>query len=109
MTRNKVMSYLGFAARSRNIVSGYNTCEMMISKGKIKLLIIAEDMAENTKKKMIQKCSSNLVEYRIFATSDELSQITGTGGKGLFGITDSHFAKIIVKEIDLNQSEREVY
>lgn len=103
------MSYFGFAARSRNLVTGYNTCELMISRRKIKLLVIAEDMAENTKKKMVQKCISNSIDYRIFGLSDELSHITGNGGKGLFGITDSHFAKIIAEEIDLIQSEREVF
>ena len=32
MNGNKVYSYLGFAAKSRNLVTGYNTCEMMIKK-----------------------------------------------------------------------------
>ena len=52
MVRNKVMTYLGFAARSRNLVTGGNTCAMMMDRKKIKLLIITEDMAENTVKKM---------------------------------------------------------
>ena len=53
------------------------------------------------------KCEKNNVNYRIFGGSDELSQVTGKTGKGIFGITDRHFAEIICKEIDLIQSERE--
>lgn len=109
MVRNKVMTYLGFAARSRNLVTGGNTCAMMMDRKKIKLLIITEDMAENTVKKMLQSCDRNNIDYRIFGNSDDLSHITGKSGKGVFGITDTHFAKIISKEIDLIQSEREEF
>ncbi len=109
MVRNKVESYLGFAARSRNIITGYNTCAMMMERRKVKLLILSEDLAENTIKKMIAACNKNRIEYRIFGNSDDLSHITGKSGKGIFGITDQHFAEIISKEIDLIQSEREVF
>ena len=105
--RDKVYSYLGFAARARNLVTGYNTCIMMMEKRKIKLLILTKDLAENTVKKMLQQCDKSNVEYRIFGSSDELSQITGKTGKGIFGITDQHFAEIICKEIDRIQSEKE--
>jgi len=106
---DKVFSYLGFAAKSRNMVTGYNTCEMMMARRKIKLLIVAEDLAENTKKKMTQQCDKYNIDLKIFGKSEILSQKTGNSGKGIFGITDSHFAKIISEEIDRIQSEREVF
>ena len=106
MVRNKVESYMGFAARSRNLITGYNTCIMMMGKRRVKLLILSEDLAENTIKKMVSECNRNKVEYRIFGNSDDLSHITGKSGKGIFGITDNHFAEIICKEIDKIQSER---
>ena len=106
MIRNKVESYMGFAARSRNLITGYNTCIMMMGKRKVKLLILSEDLAENTIKKMVSECIKNKVTYRIFGHSDDLYHITGKSGKGIFGITDKHFAEIICKEIDQIQSER---
>lgn len=109
MIRNKVESYLGFAARARNLITGYNTCIMMMEKRKVRLVILAEDLSENTVDKMLTQCNKNKVEYRIFGNSDDLSHITGKSGKGIFGITDKHFAEIICKEIDLIQSEREVF
>ena len=105
--RDKVYTYLGFAARSRNIVTGYNTCLMMLAKRKLRLLIVCEDVAENTKKKMLSGINKYKTEYRIFGKMDDLSQITGKPGKGVFGITDDHFAEIICKEIDRIQSEKE--
>lgn len=109
MNSRKVCAYLGFAARSRNLVTGYNTCILMMERRKIKLLIITEDLADNTVKKMLQQCGRYKIEYRIFGKSDELAHAAGKPGKGLFGITDSHFAKIICEEIDKAQSEREVF
>lgn len=109
MNREKVESYLGFAARSRNLITGYNTCTMMMEKRRVKFLIITKDMAENTVKKVLQQCNKNKIEYRIFGESEELSQITGKAGTGIFGITDKHFAEIICEEIDRIQSEREVF
>ena len=109
MNRSKLESYMGFAARSGNMVTGYNTCLLMMKKRQIKLLIIASDLSENTKKKMLARSSAGSVRYRIFADAESLSSMTGKKGKGIFGITDTHFAEIIEEEIDRIQSEREVF
>ena len=109
MNRDKVFSYMGFAARSRNLVTGYNSCILMMERKKIRLLILTEDLAENTMKKMLQQCDRSHVEYRIFGKREQLSHITGNCDKGIYGITDRHFAEIICKEIDRIQSEREVF
>lgn len=104
------MSYLGFAAKAAKIVNGYNTCMFMMGKKKVRLVILASDLAENSVKKMISLCRQYQVPYRIFGTMDELSHMTGTAGKGIFAITDANFAEIIVKEIDdMQSSEKEVF
>ncbi|MDY6037406.1 MAG: ribosomal L7Ae/L30e/S12e/Gadd45 family protein [Eubacterium sp.] len=108
MKNSKFRSYMGFAARSGNLQTGYNTALLLISKRKAKLLIVAEDVGENTRSKMIQKCISNNIKYRIFGKAEELSQITGNIDKGIFAIIDRGFAESICKEIDIIQSEKEV-
>ena len=109
-SKKKMLSYMGLAAKARKIVNGYNTCVFMMEKRRIRLLIIAEDLAENSKKKMISAANKLNVEYRIFGDSDEMSHMTGTEGKGIFGITDENFANVISKEIDNIQSlDREVF
>lgn len=100
----KINSYLGFASKSRNMVTGYNTCIMTLAKKKIKLLIIASDLAPNTIEKMIKECKKNKVEYRIYSDTFDLSQVTGKDNKGIYGILDDNFAKVICREIDEIQS-----
>lgn len=104
VSKKKMLSYMGFAAKARKIVNGYNTCIFTMEKRRVRLLIIAEDLAENSKKKMIQAANKHNVEYRIFGDSDEMSHMTGTSGKGIFGITDENFANVISKEIDYMQT-----
>lgn len=97
--REKIESYLGFARKSGNLVFGAGTCEISVARGKAKLLIIASDAAENTKKKMVAKAERHGVPYRIFSTSEELSRMTGAAGRSVFAVTDSNFAEMIQKQM----------
>lgn len=101
--RKKIDSYLGFATRSRNLITGSNTCLFGMNKRQVKLLILASDISENTMKKMKKAAEDRKVTYRVYSTCDELSQACGTSGKGVFGVTDQNFANVILKEIDGDQ------
>lgn len=98
--REKIDSYIGFAAKSRKLISGTETCKAFMARGKVKLLIIAEDISENTKEKVIREAVKNSVEYRIFSNKDRLSAITGETDTGVFGILDDNFKNVILKEIE---------
>ena len=100
--RNKVDSYLGFSARSRTLVSGYYSCLNGMKQKKLKLLILAEDLSENTVKKITKVSSEFGVPIRFYGKSENLSQITGCHNRGIYGVTDVNFADAIVKELDGN-------
>ena len=100
----KLLCYMGFAARARKLASGYNTCVFTMEKRKVFLLIIAEDLADNSKKKIISAAERTKTKYRVFG------KMTGNEGKGIFALTDKNFADVISKEIDYIQAlEREVF
>lgn len=103
--RSKLASYMGFARKSRNLLMGFNTCVLAMGRNKIKLLIIAEDISENTGKKIEKEAKKHQVTYRVYGTTDELSEMAGTGGRSIFGITDDNFANVILKEIDEDVKE----
>lgn len=98
--RNKVESYLGFATKSKNLVSGFYSCVNGMKQNKLKLLILAEDLSENTVKKLNKTSLEYGVPLRIYGKSEELSKITGSHERGVFGITDQNFADVILKELD---------
>ena len=102
--KDKVFNYLGLAAKGRMLVNGYNTCTFMIDKKKVKLLILAEDLAENSMKKMVSLAERKNVPYRIYGVKETLSKRTGNADAGIFGITDVNLAKAISEEIDHRES-----
>ena len=102
--KDKVLNYLGLAAKGRLLVNGYNTCVFMIDKRKIRLLVIAEDLSENSLKKMTALAERKNVPYRIYGKMAELSHIPGKTDSGIFGVTDENLAKVISEKIDHRES-----
>lgn len=107
--RSKVESYMGFAAKARKLATGYNTCLFMMEKKKLRLLILAEDLSENSKEKMINAAKQYKLPYRVYGKIEDLSHMTGTEGKGIFGLIDDNFGKVILSEIDRQSLEEEVF
>lgn len=77
-----------------------------MEKGRLKLLIICEDIGENTRKKLIAKAVSTRTKYRIYGESSELGRAVGKEGRGVIGIVDNNFAQVITKEIDNDNLDR---
>ena len=105
MLSEKLSGYLGFAARARKLQNGYNTTLFLLKKGKAKMVLIAEDAADGTKDKILQKAQSAGVKAVVFGKSDELAHITGNGSGMVFTITDKNFVESISWEIDRIRSE----
>lgn len=98
--RKKIISYLGFAKKSGNLVAGVNTCSFAMNKGKVKLMILAQDISENSEKKIMKEIRKHDIRYVKYGNSDELSHAAGSSGRNVFGVCDDNFAKVILNEID---------
>ena len=98
--KDKILSYMGFARKSGNLISGSNTCSITMKKGKVKLLLIAEDASDNTKDKMTNEAKARGVCVMIYGDGEEMSHAVGESGRTVFGITDVNFAQVIKKEIE---------
>ena len=53
---DKVISLLGLAERAGKIASGEFAAEKAVKTGKARLIIVAEDASDNTKKKFSDMC-----------------------------------------------------
>ena len=98
--KKKVISYLGFAKKSGNLVSGVNTWTFAMAKRKVKLMILAEDISENSEKKIMKEIRKYGVPFVKYGNSDELSHATGANGRNVFAICDRNYAEVILNEID---------
>lgn len=97
--RSKTESYLGLAKKSGNLVVGTDSCLRLMTKGKIVLMILAEDLSENTSVKIERKASKEQIPLIRWKTKKELSDMTGEIISGVFGVTDKNFSDVILKSL----------
>lgn len=96
-TNKKVLSLLGLATRSRNVVSGEFMTEKSVKSGTAKLVIVAEDASDNTKKEFRDMCTFYKVPCYFFGTKEELGKSMGKEIRASLSITDDGFAGSIIK------------
>ncbi len=97
--RDKVLSMLGLAARSRNVVSGGFATEQAVKGGKASLVIIAEDASGNTRKKYSNMCDFYEVPYAFHGTKAVLGHSMGKEERSVLAVTDEGFANSIRKHL----------
>ncbi|MCC3376192.1 ribosomal L7Ae/L30e/S12e/Gadd45 family protein [Cohnella sp. REN36] len=95
MTTNKALSRLGLAMRAGKLVSGDETVLKAIRAGEARLVLVAEDASDNTRKKVADKCESYGVPLLIGYSRYELGGAVGKPERVLFAVTDPGFAKLI--------------
>ena len=98
---NKLLTYIGFAKRANKISSGEFICKKAIKSHQSKLIIIAEDASDNTKKSIKNSCSFYKVEYIEYADMAQLGKATGGGERAVISINDENLAKAIKKSYSI--------
>lgn len=104
---SKTLSYLGFAKKAGTLIAGSGTCEVAMRKGKVKLLLVAKDIAAGSGEKAMRLARNAGVPCRVYGTGEELSHMTGMTGRYVFGITDAHFAEVMASSIDREEGRIE--
>ncbi len=97
--KDKVLSMLGLAARSRNVVSGGFATEQAVKCGKASLVIIAEDASGNTRKKYSNMCDFYEVPCAFHGTKAVLGHSMGKEERSILAVTDRGFADSIQKHL----------
>ena len=100
MINNKIYGLIGLARRAAKISFGTESSMDSIKKRKAKLVIVAEDAADRTKKNFKIECEKNKLPIRIFGTIESLSTAIGQRNKAVITINDENFSKEIIKKID---------
>jgi len=98
MNRNW-LNFLGIAFSAGALITGEEMVVKAVQNGKAYLVIIAEDLSENTYKKVTDKCRFYGVEVHQRATSEEIGQAIGKSFRKVVGITDRNFAKALKKKL----------
>ena len=97
---NKIYGLLGLARKAGKISFGTQSCIEAIEKRKAKLVIIAEDCSDRTKKNFEDISNTANVPIRVIGTIENISKCIGQNNKAVIVVRDENFAKEIIKKID---------
>lgn len=90
----RTSNLLGLAMRARKLVTGDKLIPG-IQNQSVKLVLIASDASDNTKKKLTDKCSYYGIEWLMIEDSNELSHAIGKVNRMAVGVIDEGFSKKI--------------
>ncbi|WP_342662637.1 YlxQ family RNA-binding protein [Halalkalibacillus halophilus] len=86
------LNLLGIALRANKLVLGESSIVEAVRQNQAKLVLIASDASDNTKKKLSDKSTSYQVPYIVVEDRHTLSKAIGKDGRVAVAITDQGFA-----------------
>ena len=97
MKQSKTLSMLGLARRAGRVVSGEFSVEKAVRSGKAYLVIVAEDVSDNTRKNFTEMCTYYKLPLIFTGTKETLGHAIGCELRASAAVTDSGLAKSIEK------------
>lgn len=96
MPNDKVLMMIGLCKRAGKITSGAYLCERDIKAKRTKLIIIAKDTSDNSKKAIMDACNYHNVEFIEYGKMTELGNSVGAeGARTVVSVNDTGFADAV--------------
>ena len=106
MTKN-TLGVIGLAARARGIVIGTNQVLEAVRKGKAKLVLMASDVSDNTRKNLNDKSNYYSVQIEeIDITTEELGKTVGHSNTAAVAFTDLNFVNAYRKSRETTSTDQ---
>lgn len=97
ITEQKLIFALGLAQKAGKTASGDFAVRAAIKKGKVKLLLMAADAAENSKKELLYMCQTYNITLIEVLDRQRLGGAIGKAQRTAVAIIDDNFVKMIMK------------
>lgn len=101
--RRKLLNLLGLATKAGKTASGEFMTERMIKDGKARLVIVAEDASENTRKQFLDMCTYYKVPIYFFGNKEELGHAMGKELRASLAVTDAGFSRALAEQMERRQ------
>lgn len=103
---NKLFGMLGLAKRAGKVSTGSFICTKAIRSKRAKLVLLASDASENTKKAISDSCRYYNVRFIELSDMESLGHATGGGDRAVVSINDYNFAKAILDIFISSETEK---
>lgn len=98
--QNKVLSYIGLATKAGKVASGEFSTEKAVKEKKARLVIVAMDASDNTKKMFTNMCTHYHVPIFFFEDKEGLGHAMGKQFRASLAVLDQGLADAIMKQMD---------
>lgn len=102
---DRVLSMLGLAMKSGNVVSGEVAVENAVKSGKAWLVIIPSDASDNTVRKFVNMSEYREIPYFRYGTKESLGHAMGKDERSSVAVTARGFAESIQKHLEAVNGE----
>ena len=107
MQQDKILSAISLATKAGKTVSGEFSVEKAVKEGKAKLVVVAEESSDNTKKMFRNMCDFYKVPAYFYGTKEGLGHYMGKEFRASMAVTDEGLAKAVEKQLMLAGIERQ--
>lgn len=90
---SKYLNIIGIAYRARQLSTGEHIVLKDIQTNRAKLVLIANDIGHQTKKKITDKCETYNVPYKIVDDRETIAKAIGKSSRVVIAILDEGFAQ----------------
>ena len=101
----RVKSLLGLCQKAGLLVSGAYACEKALQERTAKLVVVALDASDNTRKKFVNKAFYYEVPTLLYGDMETLSRTIGKANRAVAIITDEKMAGKVANEIEVAISD----
>lgn len=101
----RIRFVLGMAQKAGKLVSGDFAVKTALKTGKVKMLVIAEDAAENTKKELKHLAETVKVEVVEILTAETMGTAIGKERRVCGAFLDDNFTKMLRNALQNSQEE----
>ena len=100
MTKDKILSLAGLAMKAGKVASGEFATEKAVKSGLARLVLVAGDASDNTKKMFANMCDYYKVPLYYYGDKETLGAAIGRQYRASLALTDEGFAEAVTKEIE---------
>lgn len=97
----KLISALGLARKAGKLASGDTALKFAVKSGKVNLILMAEDVSDNSKKELINLAKLYNIALSVSLTKQELGRAIGKAERAAVAVVDKNFATMIKKQLDI--------
>jgi ribosomal protein L7Ae-like RNA K-turn-binding protein len=95
MSDQRIMALLGLAQKAGKIVSGEVAVEHAVRAGKAKLILVAADASDNTRKNYFDMAKFNNLTCHEVLSKDQFGTAIGKPPRAALAVNDAGFSKAI--------------